>query len=63
MPVLKTETGAMNETYPDYQPATLDQNVRQAISHALDRTLLAEGSRVCKSASSACLLLLSRRLR
>jgi peptide/nickel transport system substrate-binding protein len=39
---VETETGAMNETYPDYQPATLDQNVRQAVSHALDRTLLAE---------------------
>ncbi len=39
---VETETGAMDETYPDYQPATLDQNVRQAISHALDRTLLAE---------------------
>ena len=39
---VETETGAMNETYPDYQPATLDQNVRQAISHALDRQLLAE---------------------
>ena len=32
----------MNETYPDYQPATLDQNVRLAVSHALDRSLLAE---------------------
>ena len=39
---VETETGAMDETYPDYEPATLDQNVRQAISHALDRTLLAE---------------------
>ncbi len=39
---VETETGAMNETYPDYEPATLDQNVRQAISHALDRALLAE---------------------
>lgn len=38
----ETESGAMDETYPDYQPATLDQNVRKAISHALDRTLLAE---------------------
>ena len=39
---VETETGAMDDTYPDYDPATLDQNVRQAISHALDRTLLAE---------------------
>lgn len=39
---VETETGAMNETYPDYQPATLDQNVRLAINHALDRSLLAE---------------------
>lgn len=39
---VETETGAMNETYPDFEPATLDQNVRQAISHALDRALLAE---------------------
>ncbi|MCU0512352.1 MAG: ABC transporter substrate-binding protein [Anaerolineae bacterium] len=39
---VETETGAMNETYPDYQPATLDNNVRLAISHALDRSLLAE---------------------
>lgn len=38
----ETESGAMDETYPDYQPATLSQEVRQAISHALDRTLLAE---------------------
>jgi peptide/nickel transport system substrate-binding protein len=39
---VETETGAMNETFPDYEPATLNQNVRLAISHALDRTLLAE---------------------
>ena len=32
----------MDETYPGYQPATLDIRIRQAISHALDRTLLAE---------------------
>lgn len=38
----ETETGAMDETYPGYEPATLDQRVRQAISHALDRNLLAE---------------------
>ncbi len=39
---VETETGAVAETYPDFSPATLDANVRQAISHALDRTLLAE---------------------
>ena len=39
---VETETGAVAETYPDFEPATLDQNVRQAISHALDRALLAE---------------------
>ena len=39
---VETETGAMNETFPDYQPATLDVNVRRAINHALDRDLLAE---------------------
>ncbi|MDE0610688.1 MAG: ABC transporter substrate-binding protein [Anaerolineaceae bacterium] len=37
-----TTAGNMAETYPDYQPATLDLNVRQALSHALDRDLLAE---------------------
>ncbi len=39
---VETETGAVAETYPDFVPATLDQNVRQAVSHALDRALLAE---------------------
>ena len=39
---VETETGAFPETYPDYQPATLDVNVRKAISHALDRHLLAD---------------------
>jgi peptide/nickel transport system substrate-binding protein len=39
---VETETGAVATTYPDFEPATLDQNVRQAISHALDRELLAE---------------------
>ncbi|MBN8617986.1 MAG: hypothetical protein J0L63_03715 [Anaerolineae bacterium] len=39
---VETETGAMNETYPDFQPATLNDNVRLAISHALDRELLAD---------------------
>ncbi len=37
-----TDAGAMATTYPDYQPATLDKNVRDAINHALDRDLLAE---------------------
>ena len=42
--VLRTELehGAMQETYPDFEPATLSKEIRQAISHALDRTLLAE---------------------
>jgi peptide/nickel transport system substrate-binding protein len=39
---VETETGAMDETYPDYQPATLDPLVRQAINRSLDRTLLAD---------------------
>lgn len=39
---VETETGAVAETYPDFEPATLDVNVRKAISHALDRQLLAE---------------------
>ncbi|TVR22710.1 MAG: hypothetical protein EA396_05580 [Anaerolineaceae bacterium] len=39
---VQTETGAMSSTFPGYEPATMDQNVRLAISHALDRTLLAE---------------------
>jgi len=39
---VETESGSMNETYPDFQPATLDLKVRQAISRALDRNLLAE---------------------
>ncbi len=37
-----TTAGNMAETYPDFEPATLDLNVRQAISHAIDRDLLAE---------------------
>ena len=37
-----TRAGNISETYPDYQPATLDPRVRHAISHALDRELLAE---------------------
>ncbi|NLE60464.1 MAG: hypothetical protein GX616_19110 [Planctomycetes bacterium] len=36
------ESGNMAKKYPDYKPATLDIRIRQAISHALDRTLLAE---------------------
>jgi peptide/nickel transport system substrate-binding protein len=39
---VETETGSMTETFPGYEPITLDQRIRQAISHALDRTLLAE---------------------
>ncbi|UCH24444.1 MAG: hypothetical protein JSV66_10850, partial [Trueperaceae bacterium] len=39
---VETETGSMAETFPGYEPITLDQRIRQAISHALDRTLLAE---------------------
>ena len=34
--------GAMAETYPGYMPSTTNKLIRQAISHALDRTLLAE---------------------
>ena len=39
---IDTESGAFPETFPDYEPATLDANVRKAITHALDRHLLAE---------------------
>ena len=39
---VETETGAMDDTYPGFEPATLNQNVRQAISHGIDRELLAE---------------------
>lgn len=39
---VETETGAVAETYPDFVPATVDNNVRLAISRALDRSLLAE---------------------
>jgi peptide/nickel transport system substrate-binding protein len=38
----ETESGGMAEEFPGYEPATLDKNIRHAISHALDRTLLAE---------------------
>ena len=39
---VETETGAVAQTYPNYQPSTLDKKVRQAIDHALDRVTLAE---------------------
>lgn len=38
----ETEAGDLAEKYPDHQPVTLDKNIRHAISHALDRTLLGE---------------------
>jgi len=38
----QTETGVLAENYPDFEPITEDVRVRQAISHALDRELLAE---------------------
>jgi len=38
----ETEHGAVGETYPDFTPTTENMLIRQAISHALDRTLLAE---------------------
>ncbi|MDE2820831.1 MAG: ABC transporter substrate-binding protein [Chloroflexota bacterium] len=37
-----TDSGAFPETFPEYEPATLDINVRKAITHAFDRHLLAE---------------------
>ena len=36
------ESGTYLETYPDYEPSTLDKLIRQAINHALDRNLLSE---------------------
>ena len=39
---IETEHGAMAETYPGFVPNTTNKQIRQAISHALDRTLLAE---------------------
>ena len=36
------ESGSMAKTYPGYQPPTLDKRLRQAVTHALDRNLLAE---------------------
>lgn len=38
----QTESGDYLEKYPDYEPTTMDKNIRHAISHALDRNLLAE---------------------
>ena len=43
------ESGNMAKKYPDYKPATLDKRIRQAISHALDRNLLAEVQGQCDS--------------
>lgn len=42
--VMRTEleSGNMAQTYPGYEPATLDKRVRHAIQFALDRALLAE---------------------
>ena len=39
---VETTSGQVATTYPNYEPTTLDKNIRLAISHALDRTLLAE---------------------
>jgi peptide/nickel transport system substrate-binding protein len=36
------ESGGMAEEYPGYEPPLMDQNLRHAVSHALDRNLLAE---------------------
>ena len=60
---VETESGAMAETYPGYEPATLDINVRKAITHALDRHLLADVQGAASARLGACLLVLSRRLR
>lgn len=38
----QTETGVLAENYPGFEPITADVRVRQAISHAIDRELLAE---------------------
>lgn len=35
-------SGKMPENYPGYKPTTLDKRIRQAVSYALDRTLLGE---------------------
>lgn len=37
-----TEQAAVAETHPNWTPTTADKRIRQAISHALDRSLLAE---------------------
>lgn len=39
---VETNTGNVAQTFPGFEPATLDVNVRLAINHALDRELLAE---------------------
>ena len=38
----QTETGVIAQNYPGYEPITADVRIRQAISHAIDRELLAE---------------------
>ena len=38
----QTESGELLKTYPDIKLATEDKRIRQAVSHALDRQLLAE---------------------
>ena len=40
----ETESGTpgIKEKYPGYQPTTMDKRIRQALSHALNRTVLAE---------------------
>lgn len=38
----QTETGVLAENYPGFEPITADVRIRQAISHAIDRELLAE---------------------
>lgn len=38
----QTESGELSNTYPDIELATADKRIRQAISYALDRQVLAE---------------------
>lgn len=38
----QTETGVLAQNYPGFEPITADVRIRQAISHAIDRELLAE---------------------
>ena len=38
----QTDTGEFPRSWPDYTPSTVDQRIRLAVSHALDRELLAE---------------------